>query len=134
MAPKRGMLKDPTAVSGSLPRERLVQRAGGLRWPEAGPGRLRRLRAWCETCKGQPRGMRGFATSAGVKTSTSQPEDFGSFQVLLESLVDYELVLLTPEGQLASWHAGAERLKGYTAEDIVGQPFDRFYTAEDRAA
>ncbi|MGC4060191.1 MAG: PAS domain S-box protein [Aquabacterium sp.] len=50
------------------------------------------------------------------------------------SITDYAIYMLTPEGHVASWNAGAQRFKGYLAEDIIGQHFSRFYTEEDRAA
>ena len=43
-------------------------------------------------------------------------------------------IMLDPEGIVASWNAGAERIKGYAADEIVGQHFSRFYTDEDRAS
>ena len=42
--------------------------------------------------------------------------------------------MLDPEGRIASWNSGAENLKGYSAPEIIGQHFSRFYTEEDRAA
>jgi PAS domain S-box-containing protein len=56
------------------------------------------------------------------------------FRLLIEGVVDYALYLLDASGVVASWNQGAERMKGYTASEIVGQHFSRFYTAEDRAA
>jgi PAS domain S-box-containing protein len=50
------------------------------------------------------------------------------------SITDYAIYMLTPEGHVASWNAGAQRFKGYTADDIIGQHFSRFYTDEDRAS
>jgi PAS domain S-box-containing protein len=52
----------------------------------------------------------------------------------VERVVDYAVFLLTADGHIWSWNAGAERLKGYRADEIVGQHFDRFYTDEDPAA
>src|SRR5262249_6103426 len=51
-----------------------------------------------------------------------------------EGVVDYALFMLSPEGIISNWNTGAERIKGYSAADIVGQHFQRFYTEEDRAA
>lgn len=56
------------------------------------------------------------------------------FQLFVASVIDYALYMLSPEGRVCSWNAGAQRFKGYTAEEIVGQHFSRFYTEEDRAA
>jgi PAS domain S-box-containing protein len=56
------------------------------------------------------------------------------FELLVRSIVDYAIYLLDPEGQVTSWNAGAERIKGYSADEIVGKHFSIFYTEEDRAA
>ncbi|OAI55090.1 hypothetical protein AYO44_02825 [Planctomycetaceae bacterium SCGC AG-212-F19] len=53
------------------------------------------------------------------------------FRLLVESTTDYAIFLLDAEGHVASWNPGAARIKGYTAEEIIGQHFSRFYTAED---
>jgi PAS domain S-box-containing protein len=47
---------------------------------------------------------------------------------------DYAIFTLDPQGTVLDWNAGAERIKGYSASEIVGQNFARFYSAEDRAA
>jgi PAS domain S-box-containing protein len=54
-------------------------------------------------------------------------------QVLVDSIKDYAIILLDTEGKVLSWNAGAERLKGYKAEEIIGQHFSRFYPPEDLA-
>jgi len=56
------------------------------------------------------------------------------FRLLVQSVTDYGIYMLDPEGNVATWNAGAQRIKGYTQEEIVGQHFSRFYTEEDRAA
>jgi len=56
------------------------------------------------------------------------------FRLLVQSVTDYAIYMLDPNGLVSSWNAGAERFKGYTAEEILGQHFSRFYTDEDRAA
>ncbi|WP_428970400.1 PAS domain S-box protein [Sphingomonas sp. Xoc002] len=56
------------------------------------------------------------------------------FERLVNSIRDYAIYLLDREGHVASWNAGAERFKGYTAQEIIGQHFSRFYTDDDRAA
>jgi PAS domain S-box-containing protein len=52
-------------------------------------------------------------------------------QLLVSSVTDYAIYLLDPEGMVASWNPGAERFKGYRAEEIIGQHFSRFFTPED---
>src|SRR5262245_57140050 len=56
------------------------------------------------------------------------------FQLLVEAVRDYAIYLLDPDGHVVSWNTGAQRFKGYTADEIIGQHFSRFYTEEDRAA
>lgn len=53
------------------------------------------------------------------------------YRLLVEGIRDYAIFMLDTEGRVASWNQGAERIKGYRAEEIVGQHFSRFYTAED---
>jgi PAS domain S-box-containing protein len=55
------------------------------------------------------------------------------FRALVEGVTDYAICMLDASGVVTSWNAGAERLKGYSADEIVGQHFSRFYTKEDRA-
>jgi PAS domain S-box-containing protein len=56
------------------------------------------------------------------------------FRMLVSGVVDYALIMLDPNGIVTNWNAGAQHIKGYTAEEIVGQHFSRFYTEADRAA
>ncbi|MFJ4455351.1 putative bifunctional diguanylate cyclase/phosphodiesterase [Pseudomonas sp. NPDC089392] len=56
------------------------------------------------------------------------------YRLLIQSVVDYAIYLLTPEGIVANWNPGAQRAKGYHAEEIVGQHYSLFYTDAERAA
>ena len=56
------------------------------------------------------------------------------FRHLINAVVDYAIFQFDRNGIVATWNPGAERAKGYAAEDIIGQHFSRFYTDEDRAA
>jgi len=49
------------------------------------------------------------------------------FQLLVAQVKDYAIILLDPVGRVVSWNAGAERIKGYRAGEILGQHFSRFY-------
>src|SRR5437879_175127 len=53
------------------------------------------------------------------------------FRLMVESVTDCAIVMLDSGGRVASWNTGAERIKGYRAEEIVGQHFSRFYPARD---
>jgi len=66
--------------------------------------------------------------------TTEQPASSDQLRLLVAAVEDYAIFLLDPQGRVASWNAGAVRIKGYTAEEILGQPFTRFYPPEDVAA
>lgn len=61
-------------------------------------------------------------------TATSDEQ----YRLLVDAIVDYAIYLLDPNGRISSWNRGARRLKGYDADEIIGQHFSRFYTEEDR--
>ena len=56
------------------------------------------------------------------------------YQYLISGINDYAIYMLDPQGRVSSWNAGANRFKGYVAQEILGQHFSRFYTEEDRAS
>ena len=56
------------------------------------------------------------------------------FQLFVEAVRDYAIFMLDPEGHVATWNRGAERIKGYKASDIIGSHFSRFYPEEDLRA
>jgi len=56
------------------------------------------------------------------------------FRLLVAGVVDYALYMLDPNGIVTNWNAGGQQIKGYLADEIVGQHFSRFYTDQDRAA
>ncbi|HEY0220100.1 MAG TPA: ATP-binding protein [Afipia sp.] len=60
--------------------------------------------------------------------------DEGRYRLLIEAVTDYAIYMLDPKGIITSWNPGAERLKGYTASEIVGSHFSKFYSDEDRNA
>jgi PAS domain S-box-containing protein len=55
-------------------------------------------------------------------------------QLLIDAVVDYAIYMIDLNGRVLSWNSGAARLKGYKADEIIGQSFSIFYTPEDRAA
>jgi PAS domain S-box-containing protein len=56
----------------------------------------------------------------------------GRYRLLIEAIRDYAIYMLDPTGIVTSWNPGAQRFKGYTAPEIIGQHFSRFYTDEDQ--
>ncbi len=67
----------------------------------------------------------------GPVQSRSQPND-EIFRLLVDSVKDYAIFLLDPEGKVATWNQGAERIKGYKADEIIGQHFSKFYPRDAR--
>jgi PAS domain S-box-containing protein len=56
------------------------------------------------------------------------------FRLLVQSVTDYAIYMLAPDGRLTNWNPGAQRIKGYRPEEVIGQHFSIFYTPEDREA
>src|SRR5436190_8895681 len=67
-----------------------------------------------------------------LATDAGDPAD-AQFRLLVESVVDYAIYLLDGSGRVMSWNPGAERIKGYSAGEILGRHFSVFYPPEDRA-
>jgi PAS domain S-box-containing protein len=61
-------------------------------------------------------------------------DDDERYRLLVDAITDYAVYMLDVDGRVASWNAGAQKIKGYDAHEIIGQHFSRFYTEEDRAA
>ncbi len=68
--------------------------------------------------------------STGDPVAAGPHEGDDQFRLLVESVVDYAIFLLDVNGHVRTWNAGAERLKGYRAEEIIGSHFSRFYTPD----
>jgi diguanylate cyclase (GGDEF)-like protein/PAS domain S-box-containing protein len=75
----------------------------------------------------------GLAASAiAQRAARSSNATEANFQLLVRGVTDYAIYMLDPDGIVSNWNAGAERAKGYTAAEIVGCNFARFYSAEDQ--
>lgn len=66
-----------------------------------------------------------------AKFEAGKSIDSSAYEGLVQSIVDYAIYILSLEGRVVSWNAGAERIKGYSADEIIGEHFSRFYTPED---
>src|SRR5258708_9228643 len=72
-----------------------------------------------------------------VQNSTQQRSLFDSerrFRLLVEGVIDYAIYMLDPDGIITNWNAGAKRIKGYEAEEVIGRHFGMFSLPEDREA
>src|SRR6185436_16827824 len=68
------------------------------------------------------------AHSANSVTVAAHTEE--SFRLLVEGVQGYAIFMLDPQGQVITWNPGAQRIKGYQAEEIIGQHFSQFYTPD----
>ncbi len=69
-------------------------------------------------------------SKAGIDSVATELEGGLSFRPLVDSVRDYAIVMIDPQGRVASWNKGAERIKGYTREEIIGKDFSCFYPPE----
>ena len=58
--------------------------------------------------------------------------DEDRYRLLIEAITDYAIYMLDPSGRVVSWNPGAQRFKGYAAEEVIGEHFSRFYTDADK--
>ena len=73
------------------------------------------------------------APSSLPPASSGLSKASGSFRVLVEGVTDYAIFMLDPAGTVINWNSGAERIKGYSRGEIVGQHFSQFYTGRGPA-
>jgi PAS domain S-box-containing protein len=71
--------------------------------------------------------------SAHADDAVAERQSDWLYRLLVESVVDYAIFMLDPRGHVATWNEGAERIKGYRPDEIIGRHFSAFYTAEDMA-
>ncbi len=92
-----------------------------------------------DAIRGEDGAIAGFAEISRDITEKNKAKEvlFESerqFRLLVDGVTDYALFMLDPNGVVTSWNAGAERIKGYAANEIVGRHFSCFYSEGDRAA
>src|SRR5688572_31403316 len=70
-----------------------------------------------------------MTTSAEGSRNTLGTADL--YRLLVETVTDYAIFVLDPQGRIASWNPGAARLKGYSEQEVIGRHFSIFYSVED---
>jgi PAS domain S-box-containing protein len=90
------------------------------------------LRDEAGTLVGFAKVTRDLTERRGAEERLRESEE--RFRVLVHGVRDYAIFMLDPRGRVMSWNEGAQRIKGYTAEEIVGRHFSTFYPAADVAA
>lgn len=73
-----------------------------------------------------------MASPDNAEARASHDEVVDLLALLIEQVVDYAIFVLDRDGRIASWNPGAQRIKGYTGEEIIGQPYAIFFTEDDR--
>ncbi len=132
------------AVASGWPAYELKEAAATGRYAEEG-WRLRQdgTRFWASvtiTALRDPSGeVRGYLKVTRDLTDRRRQEEKlrlseERFRLLVEGVRDYAIFMLDPEGHVITWNAGAERINGYTGEEIIGRHFSSFYLPEDVAA
>src|SRR5688572_19073741 len=103
-----------------------VRRDGSRFW---GSGILTSMRDEAGNLRGFVKIMRDFTEKRMAREDLERSEEL--FRKLVEDVRDYAIYMIDPKGIVTSWNIGAERIKGYQAEEILGRSFTCFYTPED---
>jgi PAS domain S-box-containing protein len=133
-----------SAVAAGWPQEELRRAAQHGRFEDEG-WRLRKDGStfWANVVitavRSQDGLLQGFAKITRDMTERRKQEDLlrrseEQFRLLLESVRDYAIFMLDPEGHIRTWNRGAQAIKGYAADEVLGRHFSMFFTPEDLAA
>ncbi|GEP11189.1 hybrid sensor histidine kinase/response regulator [Methylobacterium gnaphalii] len=104
-----------------------VRKDGSLMWAHV---LIDPIRSEDGTLLGFAKVTRDLSEQQATKEALRQSEQ--RFRLLVQGVQDYAIYMLDPNGQVTSWNKGAQRFKGYSDEEIIGEHFSRFYTDEDR--
>ena len=120
-------IREALRPGGEFDAEYRVQRPdGSMRWV------LAQGRTHCDS-KGSPFRMIGLCLDCTERRQAAEElrRSEVRFRLLVEGIADYAVYMLDADGFVSSWNSGAERIKGYSAEEIIGQHYSCFYGDED---
>ncbi len=127
--------------SAGMPQRTLEQAAAGRFEGEGWRVRKDGSRFWCHVVVDPMRApdgsLIGFAKITRDLTERKLAEESlkqseQQFRLLVQSVTDYAIYMLDPTGIITNWNAGAQRIKGYRPDEVIGQHYSMFFTEEDR--
>jgi hypothetical protein len=133
-------LPEPTAVAGPLLAWFVIFLGTGLAATALiGSLRAARRRADAHAAEAERAHVRLMdeqrrSSETSLAADRALRESEARFRLLVESVADHAIFMLDPHGRVRSWNAGAERINGYTADEIIGRHFSVFYPAADQRA
>src|SRR6185437_7010450 len=127
-SPGRGWITSPRARSRTAPPIWTLDWISDLSATELFPATIVTLMAWGRIVLMNA----AIGSDISLVDETSLRLSEQQFKLLVESVTDYAIYMIDPEGRVSSWNAGAQRIKGYQPGEIIGENFSRFYTKEDR--
>ena len=96
------------------------------------PAKTRRRKTVAFKRRNLPKAARTREPAEAREAEQQLPHSSAQFAILVQSIKNHAIYMMDKTGRITSWNSGAERIKGYTRDEIIGQHFSRFYTDFDR--
>ena len=96
------------------------------------PAKTRRRKTVAQKRRSLPKAVHTRELAEAREAEQQPPHSSAQFAILIQSIKNHAIYMMDKTGRITSWNSGAERIKGYTRDEIIGQHFSRFYTDFDR--
>jgi len=96
------------------------------------PAKTRRRKTVAQKRRSLPKAVHTRELAEAREAEQQPPHSSAQFAILIQSIKNHAIYMMDKTGRITSWNSGAERIKGYTRDEIIGQHFSRFYTDLDR--